>query len=142
MSRKSLAALVTIAALASPVVAQASVKNSMQPGRTFFGQVTSGIHPNRLVVLRNGTGIIQQINRIGVAGSGGYIFTLPANTPLLKASGLTRCRVGLVLPAGTRCAFDVRVHTKRPGWWRSVLSATYTSGVFNSGQLEAHVVAS
>jgi hypothetical protein len=141
MNRKYLIGGVAIAALIIPTMAQASVRNSIQPGRTFFGQVTSGQHPNRLVTLHNGTGTYQQIAGIRVAGSGGYIFTLPNNATMIQASGLPMCRVGMGLVPGARCVLDVRVHTVRPGWWRSVLSVVYGSGVFNSGQLEAHVVA-
>jgi len=138
--KKAILMAVVGLAVAAPT-AQANAKNSIQPGRTFFHTVTAGQHPNKLVILHNGTGIIQQINHIGIAGSGGYVFTLAANTVLLSSQKLPRCTVGMVLPAGTSCAMDVRVHTTRPGWWRSVLSVTYTSGNFNSGELEAHVVA-
>ena len=134
------AAVGVAALLVFPVAAQASVKNSIQPGKLVFGQVTSGQHPNRLVTLKNGTGVYQQIAGIRVAGSGGYVFTLPANTALIEASGLPTCRVGMGLQPGARCVLDVRVHTSRVGWWRSVLSVVYGSGWFNSGQLEAHVV--
>jgi len=52
MSRKHIAALVTIAALASPVAAQADPANSMQPGHLYYGNVQSGQHPNRIVTLK------------------------------------------------------------------------------------------
>jgi hypothetical protein len=47
----------------------------------------------------------------------------------------------MTLQPGARCVLDVRVHTTRAGWWRSVLSVVYGNGWFNSSQLEAHVVA-
>jgi len=129
-----------IALLCIAVVAQASVKNSIQPGKLVFGQVASGQHPNRIVTLHNGTGANRRIKTIGIAGSGGYVFTMPKNTAALAATGLPTCTVGMVLPAGARCAIDIRVHTVRVGWWRSVLRVVYRNGWFNSGQLEAHVV--
>jgi len=129
-----------IALLCIAVVAQASVKNSVQPGKLVFGQVVSGQHPNRLVTLHNGTGANRRIKTIGIAGSGGYVFTMPKNTAALAATGLPTCTVGLVLPAGAKCAIDIRVHTVRVGWWRSVLHIVYRNGWFNSGSLEAHVV--
>jgi hypothetical protein len=143
MHHKKLTAAVTIAALAiaAPVAQAAPSDNSIAPGRTFFGQVTSGQHPNRLVTLHNGTGKAHRIATIGISGSGGYVYTLPMNTALIQASGLPMCRVGLRLAAGAKCALDVRVHTVRAGWWRSVLRVAYANGWNNSGQLEAHVVA-
>jgi hypothetical protein len=134
-------AMLMLAMLALAASAQASVKNSIQPGRTFFGTVQSGQHPNRLVTLHNGTGQTRRIKTIAIAGAGGYVFTSPANTALLQASPLPRCTVGMVLPAGAKCALDVRVHTVRVGWFRSVLRVVYRNGWMNSGQLEAHVVA-
>jgi hypothetical protein len=133
-----IAALVATVALAA--TAQASVKNSIQPGKLVFGQVTSGQHPNRLVTLRNGTGQAQRIATIAIAGAGGYVFTSPANTALLEASPYPRCQVGLRLAPGARCVLDIRVHTVRVGWFRSVLRVVYQNGWMNSGQLEAHVV--
>lgn len=120
--------------------ALASAANSIQPGRTFFHTVHSGNHPNKLVVLHNGTGAPRRIATISIAGSGGYVFTLPVNTPALASSGLPTCKVGMVLPAGGKCARDIRVHTVRVGWWRSVLRIAYRNGWNNSGQVEAHVV--
>jgi hypothetical protein len=142
MHRKYLTIGVAIAALTIAATAQASVKNSIQPGKLVFGNVVSGQHPNRVVTLHNGTGQPRRIKTIGVAGAGGYVFTLPLNTAMLASSGLPRCVVGMVLPAGARCALDVRVHTTRVGWFRSVLRVVYRNGWMNSGQLEAHVVAS
>ena len=118
----------------------ANAKNSLQPARVYFGQVTSGQHPNRIVTLHNGTGAAQTIKRIGIAGSGGYVFTIAANTALLAAQPYPRCTVGLDLAPGARCAIDVRVHTVRAGWFRSVLSVVYVTGWFNSSELRAHVV--
>lgn len=142
MHRKFLAAAALAAALAAPAAAQANPANSIQPAHVYFGTVQSGSHPNRIVTLRNGTGAYQQIAGIRVAGSGGYVFTLPANTALIQATGLPMCRVGMGLQPGARCVLDVRVHTIRAGWWRSVLSVVYGSGQFNSSELRAHVVAS
>ena len=133
-------AALTIAMLALAASAFASTKNSIQPGRTFFHTVTAGQHPNRLVTLHNGTGAPRRIKTIAISGSGGYVFTIAANTALLADSGLPRCKVGLSLAPGARCAIDVRVHTVRVGWFRSVLRVVYTDGWFNSGSLEAHVV--
>lgn len=121
--------------------AQANVRNSIQPAHIYFGTVQSGQHPNSLAVLHNGTGRARRIDVIGVSGAGGYVFTLVRNSALLASSGLPRCRAGLVMAAGARCAMDVRVHTVRPGWFRSVLRVTYRSGLFNSAELRAHVIA-
>lgn len=130
-------ALVVIAA--SSTAAHASATNSIQPGRTFFHNVASGSHPNRLVALHNGTGAARRIATIAISGAGGYVFTTPVNTPELDAQSLPTCRVGMILPAGASCAIDVRVHTTRRGWWRAVLRVVYRNGWFNSGQLEVHV---
>lgn len=135
-------AAVMLAMLALAASAFASTKNSIQPGRLVFGAVQSGQHPNKLVTLHNGTGQTETIKTIGISGAGGYAFTLAANTKLLEGQSLPRCTVGMVLAPGARCAMDVRVHTIRPNWWRSVLRVVYADGHFNSAQLEAHVVAS
>ena len=139
--RKFLAATVVAAVLVAAAAAYASAKNSMQPAHVYYGTVVSGDHPDRLITLHNGTGASQTIDTVDISGSGGYVFTLAANTPILADSGLPRCRPGLVLPDGARCAIDVRVHTLRPSWFRSVLSVVYTNGWFNSSELRAHVVA-
>lgn len=133
-------AVLSVGAVVYAGTALGSVKNSVQPGRTFFHTVHSGDHPNRIVTLHNGTGANRRIARIAVSGSGGYVFTLPSGTSELLATGLPECRVGMILPAGSRCALDVRVHTVRVGWWRSVLQIVYRNGWNNSGSLEAHVV--
>jgi hypothetical protein len=112
----------------------------MQPAHVYYGTVVSGQHPDRLITLHNGTGAPQTIDTVSISGSGGYVFTLAANTPLLADSGLPRCKPGLELPARASCAIDVRVHTLRPNWFRSVLSVVYTNGWFNSSELRAHVV--
>jgi len=117
----------------------ANAKNSLQPAHVYFGNVHSGQHPNRLVTLHNGTGAPQTIKRIGIAGSGGYVFTIAANTALLAAQPYPRCTVGLELAPGERCAIDVRVHTVRAGWFRSVLSVVYATGWFNSSELRVHM---
>lgn len=121
-------------------VASANPANSLQPGHVYFGAVPTGTHPNRLVTLHNGTGAAYTLETIAISGSGGGKFTLVAGTKLLAASGLARCRAGLTLLPGSRCAFDVRVHTTRVGWWRSVLSVVPSNGRFNSAELRAHVV--
>lgn len=133
-------AVLSIGAVVYAGSAMASADNSVQPGRTFFHSVQSGTHPNRLVTLHNGTGANRRIGSIEISGSGGYVFTLASNSPLLSSQSLPECRVGMILPAGSKCALDVRVHTVRVGWWRSVLGITYRNGWFNSGSLEAHVV--
>ena len=133
-------AVLSIGAVVYAGSAAASADNSIQPGRTFFHTVHSGTHPNKLVRLHNGTGANRRIGSIRIAGSGGYVFTLASNSPLLDSQSLPECRVGMILPAGASCALDVRVHTVRVGWWRSVLSVVYRNGWFNSGSLEAHVV--
>jgi len=131
----------SVAVLVAAVgVAHANARNSLQPAHVYFGTVQSGQHPNRLLTLHNGTGAPQTIKRIGIAGSGGYVFTLAANTALLAAQPYPRCTVGMELAPGARCAIDVRVHTVRAGWFRSVLSVVYTTGWFNSSELRAHVV--
>jgi hypothetical protein len=127
--------------IATVGVAQANVRNSIQPAHVYFGTVQTGDHPNRLVTLHNGTGANETIETVAISGSGGYVFTLAANTALLKGAGVPRCRTGLVLAPGMRCALDVRVHTVRVGWWRSVLRVTSSQGNFNSSELRAHVVA-
>lgn len=137
----TIAAAAVMATLAVATAAQANPRNSVQPGRTFFGQVTSGDHPNRLVTLHNGTGAPRVIGTIAIAGGGGFKFTLAANTPILAKSGLPRCTEGTRLAAGARCALDVRVHTVKVGWFRAVLRIVYRNGWMNSGSLEAHVVA-
>lgn len=140
--RKTLSVGVAIAALAAPTVAQANPQNSFQPAHVYFGAVQSGTHPNKVAVLHNGTGAPRRIKTIAVSGSGGYVFTTPQNTAMLAATGLPACKVGMKLAAGARCAIDVRVHTVRVGWWRSVLSVVYGNGWFNSAELRAHVVES
>jgi hypothetical protein len=139
--RKSIAATIIVAALVIAAPAYGNVKNSMQPAHVYYGTVMSGDHPDKLVTLHNGTGATQTIDTVDISGSGGYVFTLAANTPILANSGLPRCKPGLVLPAGARCAIDVRLHTLRPNWFRSVLSVVYVNGWFNSSELRAHVVA-
>jgi hypothetical protein len=129
-----------IAALCLAAVAQANTKNSMQPAHVYFGTVHSGHHPNMLVTLHNGTGAAETIKTVAISGSGGYVFTLAANTTLLAGQPYPRCKPGLVLAAGARCAIDVRLHTVRPGWFRSVLRVVYTDGWFNSSELRAHVI--
>lgn len=126
--------------LAAAASAMANARNSMQPAHVYFGHVLTGHHPNRLVTLHNGTGTAETIKTIAIGGSGGYVFTLAANTTILADSGLPRCKDGMTLAAGARCALDVRVHTVRAGWWRSVLRVVSTSGWFNSSELRAHVV--
>lgn len=121
-------------------VAQANARNSIQPAHVYFGTVQSGQHPNRIATLHNGTGAPETINGIAINGSGGYVFTLAANTAALAGQPYPRCKVGMTLAAGARCAIDVRVHTVRAGWWRSVLRVTSTGGNFNSAELRAHVV--
>jgi hypothetical protein len=138
--RKFLVATVVVAVLAVAAAAYANAKNSMQPAHVYYGTVVSGQHPDRLITLHNGTGAPQTIDTVSISGSGGYVFTLAANTPLLADSGLPRCKPGLELPARASCAIDVRVHTLRPNWFRSVLSVVYTNGWFNSSELRAHVV--
>lgn len=133
--------VVAVAMLALTASAFANAKNSLQPAHVYFGQVTAGQHPNRLVTMHNGTGAPETIKTIAIAGSGGYVFTLAANTALLTQSGLPRCKPGLTLAPGARCAIDVRVHTSRGGWFRSVLRVVSTTGWFNSSELRAHVVA-
>lgn len=133
-------AVLAVAACVYAAEAVASAKNSIQPGRTFFGKVQSGTHPNRIVTLHNGTGANRRIRSISIAGSGGYVFTLASGPSQLEATGLPECRVGMILPAGSKCALDVRVHTVRVGWWRSVLQIMYRNGWNNSGSLEVHVV--
>src|SRR5690349_10923862 len=142
MNRKSLAAGVTIAALILPATAAANPANSIQPAHVYFGTVQSGDHPNRLVTLHNGTGAPETIKTVAISGAGGYVFTVAANTALLASQPYPRCKTGMTLAAGARCAIDVRVHTVRAGWWRSVLRVTMTNGWFNSSELRAHVVAS
>jgi hypothetical protein len=132
--------MVMVAALVFAATAYGDAKNSMQPAHVYFGTVVSGDHPDRLVTLHNGTGETQTIGTVGISGSGGYVFTLAANTPILARSDLPRCKPGLELPAGARCAIDVRLHTVRPGWFRSVLSVVYANGWFNSSELRAHVM--
>jgi len=130
---------IALAIIVAPAAAHASPANSIQPGRTFFHNVPSGDHPNRLVTLHNGTGQPHRIATIAISGAGGYVFTTPVNTPELAAQPLPTCRVGMRLAAGGSCAIDVRVHTTRRGWWRSVLRVVYRNRWFNSGQLEVHV---
>ena len=139
--RKFLAATVVAAVLVVAAAAYANANNLMQPAHVYYGTVVSGQHPDRLITLHNGTGTAQTIDTVDISGSGGYVFTLVANTPLLADSGLPRCKPGLVLRDGARCAIDVRVHTLRPSWFRSVVSVVYTNGWFNSSELRAHVVA-
>ncbi|HXD69643.1 MAG TPA: hypothetical protein VN615_07260 [Gaiellales bacterium] len=139
--RKLIAATVVAAVLVVAAAAYANTKNSMQPAHVYYGTVVSGQHPDRLITLHNGTGARQTIDTVDISGSGGYVFTLAANTQLLADSGLPRCKPGLVLPARASCSIDVRVHTLRPSWFRSVLSVVYTNGWFNSSELRAHVVA-
>jgi len=139
--RKFVAATVVAAVLVVAAAAYANAKNSMQPAHVYYGTVVSGQHPDRLITLHNGTGTAQTIDTVDISGSGGYVFTLVANTPLLADSGLPRCKPGLVLRDGGRCAIDVRVHTLRASWFRSVVSVVYTNGWFNSSELRAHVVA-
>lgn len=122
---------VVLAALVFATAATASLKNSIQPGRTFFGAVKSGNHPVKTLTLHNGTGATQTIKVIGISGSGGYVFTL---------TSAGTCHVGTTLAPGQTCTFSVRVHTRRVGWFRSVLRAVYANGWNNSAQLEAHVV--
>ena len=138
--RKFLAATVVAAVLVVAAAAYANANNSMQPAHVYYGTVVSGQHPDRLITLHNGTGTAQTIDTVDISGSGGYVFTLVANTPLLADSGLPRCKPGFELPARASCAIDVRVHTLRPNWFRSVLSVVYTNGWFNSSELRAHVV--
>ena len=134
-------AALIVAMLTLAASAFANGNNSMQPAHVYFGRVESGQHPNKLVTLHNGTGKSETVKTIAISGSGGYVFTVAANTALLQSSGLSRCKPGLVLAAGARCAIDVRLHTTRPGWWRSVLRVVMTNGWFNSSELRAHVVA-
>lgn len=133
-------AAIMLLALALAATAHANTRNSMQPAHLYFGEVVTGNHPNRLLTLHNGTGAAYTIDTVKISGAGGYVFTLAANTPLLQQSGLTRCAPGVTLAPGARCAFDVRVHTTRAGWWRSVLSVVPSNGAFNSAELSAHVV--
>jgi hypothetical protein len=137
----TIAATVVVAMLVVAAAAYGNANNSMQPAHVYFGTVVSGSHPDRLVTLHNGTGAAQKIDTVEISGSGGYVFTLAANTPILAGSGLRRCKPGLVVPAGASCAIDVRLHTLRPSWFRSVLSVVYMDGWFNSSELRAHVVA-
>lgn len=138
--KKIAGAAAAVILLAAPAAAQANPANSTQPAHVYFGTVQSGSHPNRLVTLHNGTGAPETIKMIGISGSGGYVFTLAANTTLLAGQPYPRCKPGLVLAPGARCAIDVRVHTIRAGWWRSVLRVVSTTGWFNSSELRAHVV--
>lgn len=136
----TLAALALVAVAAVPVAASANARNSMQPAHVYFGAVKSGQHPNRIVTLHNGTGAPETVKAVAVAGAGGYVFTISANTAALAATNLPRCKPGLVLAAGARCAIDVHLHTVRVGWFRSVLRVTSTGGNFNSSELRAHVI--
>ncbi|HEY2868884.1 MAG TPA: hypothetical protein VGJ11_05215, partial [Gaiellales bacterium] len=81
--RKFLAATVVAAVLVAAAAAYASAKNSMQPAHVYYGTVVSGDHPDRLITLHNGTGASQTIDTVDISGSGGYVFTLAANTPIL-----------------------------------------------------------
>jgi hypothetical protein len=137
---KSLAVTAIVALLVVAAPAYGNATNSMQPAHVYYGTVVSGNHPDKLITLHNGTGATQTIDTVGISGAGGYVFTLAANTSILANSGLPRCKPGLVLPAGARCAIDVRLHTLRPNWFRSVLSVVYMNGWFNSSELRAHVV--
>jgi len=139
---KKRALTIGIAALAiAAPVAQANPANSIQPAHVYFGAVHSGSHPNRIVRLHNGTGALERITSIGVSGSGGGKFTLVGKSALIDATLLPRCVVGMRLGVGGSCVFDVRVHTTRVGWWRSVLGVHFDSGNFGSAELRAHVVA-
>jgi hypothetical protein len=108
-----------------------SAQNSISPSHVRFGTVFSGTHPKKMATLHNGSGVTQKIGVVAIAGSGGNKFTL--------GSGTT-CVAGLKLAPGATCGLNVRVHTTKNGWWRSVLRVTYTSGWNNSAQLEAHVI--
>jgi nicotinamide mononucleotide (NMN) deamidase PncC len=108
-----------------------SAQNSIQPSKIRFGTVVSGAHPTKMATLHNGTGTSQTIGYVGIAGSGGYKFTL--------ARGTT-CLVGVKLAPKATCQLNVRVHTKATGWWRSVLRVTYASGWNNSASIQAHIV--
>jgi len=133
--------IATLTVLIVAAAAHANVQNSLQPAHVYFGRVPAGQHPNRLVTLHNGTGRQETIGRIGIAGAGGYVFTMVGRSALLTASPYPRCVVGMTLAPGARCVIDVRVHTLRAGWWRSVLSVTTNTG-FQSAELRAHVTPS
>jgi len=132
--------LAAVGLLATAGIAHANPENSMQPAHVYFGTVQSGQHPNKFVTLHNGTGVAETLKTIAVSGSGGYVFTLPA-PPVFSEMTLFRCQEGMTLKPGARCLIDVRVHTTRAGWWRSVLRVVSTTGWFNSSELRAHVVA-
>jgi hypothetical protein len=129
---------VMIVMLALAASAFANQANSLQPAHVFYGQVTSGQHPVRMLTLKNRSGHTWKLSAFKVAGAGGSVFT---------AVSRDGCVVGLSLKSGESCQFGVRVKATRLGWFRSVLRVCYTengeksSGFFGSAELRAHVVA-
>jgi hypothetical protein len=141
MTRPLAVALVVLATLALAAGAEASTKNAIQPGRTFFNTVPSGHHPTKTLVLHNGTGTSQQLDEMDIKGGHGHAFNVAGGTCLRHSTGGAAPVPIARLAAGARCTIVVRVKTTVPGWWRSVLAVGHgTPSPWTAG-LEAHVVA-
>ena len=121
--------------------AQASAQNALQPANVYFGQVVSGDHPTRSILVTNHTGRNQYIRGFILAGSGGNKFSNTWTT--------ATCRVGMNLRNNESCTLTVRVVTTRVEFWQSVQSVVYgprllgraPRGQWNGG-VYANVVAS
>jgi hypothetical protein len=140
MTRSLAVTLAVLATLAVAAVAQASTKNAIQPGRTFFNTVLSGHHPTKTLVLHNGTGSTQPLIEMDIKGGHGHAFNVAGGTCLKHPTG-----GGVPVPidhlaAGARCTIVVRVKTTVPGWWRSVLAVGHDTPSPWTAGLEAHVV--
>lgn len=139
MTRPLAVALAVLATLAVAAVAEASTKNAIQPGRTYFHTVLSGHHPTRTLVLHNGTGKSQPLVEMDIRGGHGHAFGVAGGTCLKHPPEGAPVPIDR-LAAGARCTIVVRVKTGVPGWWRSVLAVGHgTPSPWTAG-LQAHVV--
>jgi hypothetical protein len=118
MPRKTITIATIVAALATPVVAQAAPKdNAIQPSPAYFGKVAAGTHPTKTLTLTNHTKRNQYIRKFILAGAGGGKFSLTWRA--------ATCRVGLNLQPGGHCTIVVRVATSFPEYWETNLQVNY-----------------
>ena len=125
MQTKTIAIMAAL--LATAVLATAaSTKNAIQPGQTYFNTVVSGQHPERTLVLRNGTGKTQMLGAIHIRGGHGHAFNVQGGS-CIQDTATGPPQTISQLAAGATCTIVVRVKTTVEGWWRTVISACRSS---------------
>ena len=134
-----MAALLATAVLATTAIA--STKNASQPGKTYFNTAVSGQHPERTLVLRNGTGKTQMLGAIHIRGGHGHAFNVQGGS-CIQDTATGPPQTISQLEAGATCTIVVRVKTTVEGWWRTVISVDHGPPAPWTAGLSAHFVVS